>query len=113
MRHDDTIISPTERYLNALHELAEAELEMLAAQLGDECWQYAEVFVGNLADCYHLQFQFGDSESKPDRMGEARVMVHSSTRLASMDGPWQSPVPDDSRGLMVAERDAEYDCEGS
>ena len=89
MRFDDEIVSPTQRYLKALHELAEAELEMLRNHFTDsDCWEWVELFVGDMACMYHLQFRSGPEEEKPYYMGvNERVKVHASTKHADFDSP--------------------------
>ena len=92
MRFDQSLIQPTQRYLDALHELAEAELEMLRKRMDDpENWTYMEIFVGDISDMYHLQFRAGGEPDKPDYMGQERVMIHSSVKGASVDGPGGEP----------------------
>ncbi|MGF1731225.1 hypothetical protein [Photobacterium kasasachensis] len=69
-RYHKLKIKLTPRYIEALHELMEAELEMMKDQDKDysECWAWGICTVGNFSKPNHLNLTFGDEESRPKGM---------------------------------------------
>ena len=69
-RYDEKKITLTPRYIEALHELLEAELEMMQQQDDNNraCWAWGICTINNLCEQNHLQFEFGDEGSRPKGM---------------------------------------------
>ncbi|WP_064603671.1 hypothetical protein [Photobacterium sp. J15] len=69
-RYHNLKIKLTPRYIEALHELMEAELEMMKDQDKGyaECWSWGVCTVRNFSKPNHLHFEFGDEESRPKGM---------------------------------------------
>ncbi len=63
-------IKLTPRYIEAIHELLEAELEMMQEQDKGyrECWAWGICTVGNFSKPNNLYLTFGDEDSRPKGM---------------------------------------------
>ncbi len=69
-RYHNHQIKLTPRYIEAIHELLEAELEMMQEQDKDysDCWSWGICTIGNFSEPNHLYLTFGDEESRPKGM---------------------------------------------
>ncbi len=69
-RYHNHQIKLTPRYIEAIHELLEAELEMMQEQDKgySKCWTWGICTVRNMAKPKHLHFEFGDEDFRPAGM---------------------------------------------
>lgn len=76
-KYDTEEIELTPRFIEAIQELLEAELEMMQQQKQEnaECWTWGVCEIGDLADSNGLSFEFGGDDYKPDILASSSVNV--------------------------------------
>lgn len=67
MNFDGERVEPTARFIDAVHEVLAAQMEMMRTDRPDcsDCWAWGVVTIKDAADRNYMEFSFGDEITRP------------------------------------------------